>query len=324
MNNTAEITVIVCTWNRASSLRKTLDSFNDLDISGLRNVEIIVVDNNSTDCTKDVVEQAAANWNAGQLRYAFEGKQGKQFALNLGIQLAKYDILAFTDDDILFPKNWLQNIADLFEDATLDLAGGKTVIVWPETGQPDWYDPSMLAILAGVDLGDSKLNPPPPGYAPAGSNMIARRSLFERVGMFSESHFRHMDFEFGQRSAKAQVNIVYDPSILVYAPVDEACLTKRYFRRWSFKAGISNDNSNNTTLAENLSIPLWVFRQIFEDAVFLLSSYLRLKVSASAFKRELRLWKNFGLVTSRLYKKLTPNYYLKWVEKYSQKKNNVY
>lgn len=170
MSNNSGISVIICTWNRSSLLRTTLQSLNGQMDCELLNVEVIVVDNNSYDGTKSVVEEALANWRLGDLRYAFEPRQGKQFALNQGIRLSRYGILAFTDDDIIFPKDWIHNIGLIFENETLELVGGKTIILWSDSPKPSWYDQGMLAVLAGVDLGDEKLRPPPSEYAPAGQS----------------------------------------------------------------------------------------------------------------------------------------------------------
>jgi len=323
MSNHPGISVIICTWNRSALLRTTLQSLNEQIDDEQLDVEVIVVDNNSTDDTKTVVEEVMAHWKLGELRYAFEPQQGKQFALNHGIRLSRHEILAFTDDDILFPKDWISHISHLFKDETLELAGGKTLIVWPTCGKPNWYDPTMLAILAGVDLGDEKLHPPPAGYAPAGSNLIARRSLFNRVGGFSETHFRHMDHEFGIRCAKAQVNIAYEPSLVVYAPAASACLTKRYFRRWSFKAGIADDGSRDASTTTFLLAPRWMYRQLVEDLVFLIFRSFLVEKSV-AFSRELRLWRTLGEITSRWYAKFRPQHHAKWLEKYSQKKKDLY
>lgn len=323
MSNNPGISVIICTWNRSASLRTTLRSLNAQAKCEHLDVEVIVVDNNSTDDTKSAVDEALTEWKVGNLRYTFEPRQGKQFALNHGIQLSNKEILAFTDDDIVFPQNWISNIGDVFQDETLELVGGKTVLVWPESGKPTWYHSSMLAILAGVDLGDTRLSPPPPEYAPAGSNLIARRSLFDRVGLFSEAHFRHMDHEFGLRCSRTKANIAYEPALLVYAPVASACLNKRYFRRWSFKAGIADVGRQNWSAATLLFVPRWVYRQLVEDLLFLIFRAPFIE-EAEAFNRELRLWRALGEISSRWYEKCRPQQYSKWVEKYSQKRNDLY
>lgn len=318
------ITVIICTWNRANLLRDTLSSLNEqMDFEDLA-LEVIVVDNNSSDTTKAVVDEALKNWKLGELRYAFEPRQGKQFALNHGIQISKHGILAFTDDDIIFPSNWIHNIGEVFKDETLDLAGGKTIILWPDSGKPCWYSPTMEAILGGVDLGDRMLRPPPHDYAPAGGNLVARRCLFDRVGRFSEAHFRHMDYEFGLRCARFEANIAYEPSLLISTPVASECLTKRYFRRWSFKAGISSNNEINVSSVAMLwLVPRWVYRQLIEDFMYLISHSF-FSNEAECFSRELRIWRALGLIASRWYEKYRPHDYPKWVEKYSQKKKGVY
>jgi len=323
MNDIAGISIIICTWNRSVSLLKTLESLQQQVATDTKNIELLVVDNNSTDNTKAVVEKLSKNWTLGSLTYAFEPKQGKQFALNKGISLAKYDILAFTDDDILFSNNWLTSIVDVFEDETSLLVGGKTLLIWPGSGQPKWFSSSMSAIVGGIDLGDKRVCPAQYQYTPAGANLIVRRSLFERVGYFSEAHFRHMDHEFGVRSSKMAVNISYEPTLVVYAPVDEACLTRRYFRRWSFKAGIADDGESNSSEATLLYVPRWVYRQLIDDLCFFIFRSFFVN-SSVAFSRELRIWRMTGMVISSWYKKVQPVRHSEWIEKFSQKNNGLY
>lgn len=205
------ISVVICTWNRATWLESTLRSLSAQ--AGVRKdaIECVVVDNNSVDGTRSLVEDFAKDWPLGRLMYVFEPRQGKQFALNRAVQVTSNEILAFTDDDIDLPPNWLLEIQRLFSSAQVDLAGGKTLIRWGARGKPGWFAPDMLAILAGVDLGDKQLAPAPPEYAPGGSNLIARRSLFDAVGLFSETHFRHMDYEFGMRCQQRGVRIITEP-----------------------------------------------------------------------------------------------------------------
>lgn len=323
MNPAVSISVILCTWNRSGLLLTTLDSLRGQSGCELLNLEVIVVDNNSSDDTRCVVEQAAADWTLGQLRYAFEPRQGKQYALNTGIRLAQSSVLAFTDDDVMFSTDWLFRISQIFQDETIDLVGGKTLVLWPESGQPGWFDARMSATVGGVDLGDQTLDPSPAQYAPAGANLIARRRLFDRVGLFSESHFRHMDYEFGMRCRRAGAHVVYDPRLVVHTPVAVEILTKRYFRRWSFKAGIGHDREPNPGLATLFGVPRWIYRQIVADLVYLVTYPLQ-SGQPEFFYRELRVWRHAGTVISRWRARLTPRRYAEWVESRSQKKGNLY
>lgn len=323
MSDAVGLSIIICTWNREVPLQATLQSLNAQTHCEPNLVEVIVVDNNSSDATKKIVTQLIPEWRLGSLRYAFEPRQGKQFALNLGINLCTHAIVAFSDDDIIFSQNWVSEILRIFATHDLDLVGGKTLISWPPTGKPNWYHRNMAAVLGEVDLGETRIQPAPPEYSPAGANMIARRSLFERIGGFSEAHYRHMDFEFGMRSHMHAVKIAYEPSILVYAPVDDACLTKRYFRRWAFKAGITQDAESPVSQAKLLGVPLWTYRQVFEDLLVLLLRRSR-KTPSEEFNRELRAWRGMGKIASSWHERLRPTTHTQWVQGFSQKKNNVY
>jgi hypothetical protein len=141
--------------------------------------------------------------------------------------------------------------------------------------------------------------------------------------MFSETHFRHMDYEFGLRCSQQQAVLAYEPSIVVWAPVDSALLSKRYFRRWAFKAGISHANSTDAQVANFLRAPRWVYRQLLQDIAGLPKD-LVLAQPDVAFTRELRIWRSAGTIASCWYSGLWPKKYPQWVARYSQKKKNLY
>lgn len=321
------LAVIICTWNRAETLRITLDSLRGQELADGIEVDFIVMDNNSSDATRQVVDAARTGWPVGRLHYLFEGRQGKQFALNTGIAQARSlgcELLAFTDDDILFPADWCRQTVALFADPTLMLIGGKTLLDWPPAGPPAWFHRDMAAILAGVDLGDERQCPPDPEYAPAGSNMAARAALFDRVGGFSEKHFRHMDYEFGQRCMRLGVRMAYEPGWVVRAPVDQQLLSKRYFRRWSLKAGISPWQDMQAGVRHLAWVPLWLYRRTAGDLLAWLIAPVRGEPEADRFLRELRIWRAWGTLQSRWISRLRPAAYPEWVKARSQKRNNVY
>ena len=323
----AHIAVIICTWNRAAVLLETLDSLSRVRAPGSGQIDVLVVDNNSTDDTQARLDEKQAGWGLGRLHALFEQRQGKQFALNTGIAMARglgCEVLAFTDDDILFPPDWLECIDRVFAAQDSALAGGRTALQWPAEGRPIWYHDSMAAIVGGIDLGDRRLMPPPAHYAPAGANLVARIDLFDRVGGFSEAHFRHMDFEFGQRCLRLGEAVAYEPSLCVTAPVEPAMLTRRYFRRWSLKAGISPWQDMPPGERHLGWVPLWLYRRLVQDAMRWLLGPLLGEGQAERFARELRMWRAWGTIASRWMSRLRPDAYPSWVERRSQKKKNVY
>ena len=179
----------------------------------------------------------------------------------------------------------------------------------------------MNAVVGGVDLGPDRLMPPPPGYAPAGANLIARTELFDRVGGFSEAHFRHMDFEFGQRCIKLGEAVAYEPQLCVTAPIEPAMLTRRYFRRWSLKAGIEPWQPMQADVRHLAWVPVWLYRQLLQDMVMWLFAPLLCEARAVRFTRELRIWRAWGTVAARWLSRLRPSAYPAWVQRRSLKRN---
>src|SRR5215211_6918793 len=101
-----KFSVIIATYNRAEELVKTLESLKNLESTGPW--EVIIVDNNSSDNTREVVLERVESF-PDPLRYIMEKEQGRSEALNAGIRVAQGEILAITDDDVLFYPQWLNH-----------------------------------------------------------------------------------------------------------------------------------------------------------------------------------------------------------------------
>src|SRR5581483_7153755 len=103
-----KISVLVCTRNRARALEKTLPTILAQPPSEQYDYEIIVVDNASTDDTRQVIENFARTNQ--RLRYLYEARAGLSYARNAAIKNSQGELLAFTDDDVLVTENWLAEI----------------------------------------------------------------------------------------------------------------------------------------------------------------------------------------------------------------------
>ena len=129
-----KFSVIIATYNRAEELGKTLESLMNLEVSGAW--EVIIVDNNSRDNTRDVVVEKAKSFPVS-LRYLMEKEQGRSAALNAGILAAQGDIIAVTDDDVRVDPLWLQNAEHALAQLHCDYLGGKALPIWSGP-LPDW------------------------------------------------------------------------------------------------------------------------------------------------------------------------------------------
>src|SRR5260370_1237736 len=138
-----DLTVIICTWNRAKSLGVVLKSLEASVVPEGLEWEVLVVDNNSKDDTRAVCESFIAN-KPRRFRYLFHGTQGKTNALNAGIQDARSEVLALTDDDLTVDPHWIAEMYDAFKKFDCAAVGGKIVPVW------NWKKPSWIAFYGPV------------------------------------------------------------------------------------------------------------------------------------------------------------------------------
>jgi len=281
------ISVLISTYNRASLLRKLLNSF--LEIVLPEKIEFIVVDNNSKDNTRKVVKEFYCENPSFNLNYIFEEKQGLSYARNAGILRANGEIIAFIDDDAIPDKYWLKGIKDAFEKFYCAGIGGKIIPEW-KSKIPSWLDRDNLwrsfrGIIISHDLGNDFREYTLKTPLPIGANMVFKRISFEKYGLFRTDLGRigtrlcsGEDTEFCERLLLSGEKIIYSPKALVYHPVEEKRLKKSYFIRWHFNTGIS---SSNLELPEGkfsvLGIPSYKIRDFLNSLVSLLFSLVKNK-----------------------------------------------
>lgn len=181
------IDIIIATYKRPESLKKTLESILGCQTDSSFQYAVTVVDNNSQDNTKEVVENLALKFN-GRLHYIFEPKQGRSFAVNTGIQRTKGDYVALTDDDCLLDSMWLIHMAENIRNKNVDILAGK-VIPRFEQMMPNWLDLNYKVFWGPVgqfDLGDDYLDSSQRMIFAAGANCILRRSSIDKFGSFAK------------------------------------------------------------------------------------------------------------------------------------------
>jgi glycosyltransferase involved in cell wall biosynthesis len=103
------VSVAICTWNRAAELHRTLASFCELSIPSGLNWQLLIVNNNSTDETDQVIEDYASRLPIVRL---FEPQQGISWARNRALEAAAGDLVVFTDDDVLVDPCWLRSYVE--------------------------------------------------------------------------------------------------------------------------------------------------------------------------------------------------------------------
>jgi glucosyl-dolichyl phosphate glucuronosyltransferase len=178
---TPRITVAVCTWNRAQSLRRALDSiFTAMD--ALRQpVQLVVVNNNCTDDTDEVVKALAGRGHL--LTYVRESRAGLAHARNAAIRAAVGEHIVWTDDDVLVSVNWLKSYARAFAANPEAAFFGGPIRPMFETKPPAWLAsgwPHVSGIYAVRDLGDQPRTISEHRQLPYGANFAVRMDLQRR------------------------------------------------------------------------------------------------------------------------------------------------
>src|SRR5438270_577410 len=178
-----EASVVVCTRNRAPLLDVTLRSLASQTIDCSR-FEVLIVDNASTDSTRDVVArwQSSASFTC---RHVVEERLGTSHARNRGVRDARGHVIAFLDDDARAEPEWLAHLLHaLEEESAVCGVGGRIRLEW-QSPPPRWLtEQHLLALLAEFDLGDAPCRVERFPYL-VGTNMAFRSAVFTRVGGFS-------------------------------------------------------------------------------------------------------------------------------------------
>ncbi len=239
-------TVAVCTYNRCQSLTRTLESLCALHVpDGLR-WEVLVIDNNSPDATRQTAEAFTARL---PLRYVFEPVQGLSHARNRAVRESKFDLIVFTDDDVLLDDNWLSAFVEAAERYPgVGFFGGKVFPYWPDS-QPAWYREESLKALGGLlvsyslDGEDRRLASEDP--PPIGASFGFRRELLLQLGAFrvdlgtcGAKRGAGEDTEMVQRARHRGAEGVYVGSAVCRHFVEKQRTTLRHAFEYGVRRGI--------------------------------------------------------------------------------------
>jgi glycosyltransferase involved in cell wall biosynthesis len=277
------VSVIVCTYDRAHHLRETLRAMSQLDVPAECRVEIVVVDNNSTDNTPAVVAEAS-RWTPFDVVYLQERQQGKSFALNSALAHARGDVLALTDDDVLPAKDWLKRIVEDFRGHDITFAFGKVLPRWGVMPPPELLSRRAQDIwgpLAIVDYGDiaERYRADRTGQRlPIGANVAFAAAAIKSIGGWrtdlgkvNNTLIAGEDHEVFMRLRRAGLySGYYDPAITVRHYVPPSRLTRKYFRKWFFWHGktqavmldeLYHLNLDMTRVPRVAGVPRFLYRQ---------------------------------------------------------------
>ncbi len=273
-----QLTVIVCTYNRAAILPRCLGGLaRQKDVDGLE-WEVLVVDNNSTDSTRATVAGLADTLPV-RIRYTFEPQQGLNHARNRGAQESHGTCFGYIDDDIETGPHWLAALHSALASNDADAVGGR-IHLDPAIELPRWIQPELYGFLGHQDFGEEPFQMDGVRRYPYGGNMFFHRRVIDRIGLFNPrlgrrgsgrkrgELFKGAETDYFERlAAHGGARIYYEPRAIVYHQVQPFQLTKKYFRTIHYNAGYQRALHDEQTFRRTvMGVPMFLFPQLARSA----------------------------------------------------------
>ncbi len=208
-SNLPSISIIVPTKNRRGTLRDLLDSLTQLDYDWSK-MEVIIVDGDREGRVEEIASE-----------YPFiivkdEGT-GLNKARNIGVKRATHEIVAFTDDDCIVPRDWALKIAESFSDPSIGFVGGRVIGYYKGRLLSDYIEETIIPMMprfeekAMITKKLDLLN------LPAGCNMSFRRDVLEKINLFDDRiTYGFDDLESVERVLNAGFKVLLNPEVRVF------------------------------------------------------------------------------------------------------------
>lgn len=226
------ISFIICTYNRANILKKCIDSVVDSCSKHLDDIEILVIDNNSSDNTSVLVEELATRNE--YIKYYKELNVGLSFARNRGIKEANGSYVVFLDDDVILDKDYLINLLQFINNNNdVVCIAGKIIPIWKQE-KPKWFSDEFFSIIGETRYG-SEVRILEEREYPMGGNMIFLKSTFNEIGYFNtdlgikgDKLFLGEEVDICERVRKRGYDLYYSPDLVCHHRVHENKVNKEY------------------------------------------------------------------------------------------------
>jgi glycosyltransferase involved in cell wall biosynthesis len=241
------LSVIIPTRNRADCLANALIALQKQEFS-ITELDIIVVDNGSTDNTRQVAESFVEKLPG--LRYFYESEPGLHVGRHIGMQEAKTEFLCYLDDDSEPLPTWAKAIYNAFQNKEVVLVGGSNLPKWeqepPKWLATMWQKKRNIGHLSIHDLGNDvkEINP----YLVYGCNFNIRKSILLQAGGFNPDGMPDDLLMYrgdGETAVSEYIKrngllAMYIPDASIYHLVSKNRMTEKYFKKRSYAQGISD------------------------------------------------------------------------------------
>lgn len=273
------VSVIIPTYNRSESLRRTIKSLLSQSFNK-KDYEILIVDNDSSDNTPEIVQELIKNnFDGPEIRYIFEDRPGVHFARNRGAKEAKNEILYFTDDDIEADKNVLEELVKVFDiDERVGVATG---LVLPkfENNPPDWVKDNCQNLILSVNphMKGKQMMVAKESFGVFNCHeAVSKNVFFQTSGIHPENTkgvwFGDGDTGFNRDIKKLGFKFGFNPDALTYHCIPADRTTQKYVNKRLFNQGFCDSFSEYRKSRSLIIACLQSIEQFFRMPYFLIKA----------------------------------------------------
>jgi cellulose synthase/poly-beta-1,6-N-acetylglucosamine synthase-like glycosyltransferase len=201
------VSVIVPVLNAEATIGDLLDSLGEIDYDR-RKLEVILVDGDSTDRTREIIQRYP-------VKLIIEKRRGLNVARNTGVENSNGEIILFTDADCVAPRDWVKKTVKNFEDPQVGCVGG-TVSRYGDDFLSKYADESLMPVLRRFKKREELADVKPVSRYPAGCNMAFRRGAVEEAKGFDEEiKYGFDEDELVERVCKSGHKMVLDHEVII-------------------------------------------------------------------------------------------------------------
>ncbi|MBD2504744.1 hormogonium polysaccharide biosynthesis glycosyltransferase HpsE [Anabaena azotica] len=316
-----DFTVAICTYNGAARLPLVLDKLKEQIHTENFQWEIIVIDNNSTDNTSQIIFDYQANWPLScSLNYFFEPKQGLAYARQCAVEKATGKLIGFLDDDNLPDANWVASAYDFgCKHPHAGAYGGRILANFEKNPPKDFKRISLF--LALIDRGgNAHIYERSKGVLPPAAGLVVRREVWLKnvpsklflVGRVNKSMLASEDLEALVYIQNAGWEIWYNPNMLMYHQIPNWRLERQYLISLVRGIGLARHH------IRMLRLQVWQ-RPLF-SIIYLINDIRRLLIHLWKYKGDIKNNLIASCEWEFLFSSLISPFYILWIHKNQQER----